>query len=100
MVNSAPLYYPPVQSKIRKERSDFAAQKLARIPVGEQRNFCFAEIRRPAFDALFMHAFSISAHIHAPKKRRTPKWDNAVYILTIVQVSAQAQAQEQADQFP
>ncbi|WP_410059793.1 hypothetical protein [Ruminococcus sp.] len=25
MVNSAPLYYPPVQSKIRKERSDFAA---------------------------------------------------------------------------
>lgn len=32
--------------------------------------------------ALFMHAFSISAHIHAPKKRRTPKWDNAVYILT------------------
>ena len=68
--------------------------------VGERRNFCFAEIRRPAFDALFMHAFSISAHIHAPEKRRTPKWDNAVYILTIVQVSAQAQAQEQADQFP
>ena len=68
--------------------------------VGERRNFCFAEIRRPAFDALFMHAFSISAHIHAPKKRRTPKWDNAVYILIIVQVSAQAQAQEQADQFP
>lgn len=32
---------------IRKERSDFAAQKLARIPVGEQRNFCFAETRRP-----------------------------------------------------
>jgi len=25
VVNSAPLYYPPVQSKIRKERSDFAA---------------------------------------------------------------------------
>ena len=36
-------------------------------PCGERRNFCFAEIRRPAFDALFMHAFSISAHIHAQK---------------------------------
>ena len=25
----APLYYPPAQSKIRKERSDFAADKLS-----------------------------------------------------------------------
>ena len=100
VTQSAPLFYPKAKRISAKSGAILRWQKLARIPLGEQRNFCFAEIRRPAFDALFMHAFSISAHIHAPKKRRTPKWDNAVYILTIVQVLAQAQAQEQADQFP
>ncbi|MBS4926102.1 MAG: hypothetical protein KHZ92_09145 [Ruminococcus bicirculans] len=31
---SAPLYYPPAQRKVRKERSDFAAVGLAQITVG------------------------------------------------------------------
>ena len=33
-IKSAPLYYPPAQRKVRKERSDFAVEGLAQIFVG------------------------------------------------------------------
>ena len=47
VTQSAPLFYPKAERISAKSKAILRRQKLARIPVGEQRNFCFAEIRRP-----------------------------------------------------
>ncbi|WP_181981521.1 hypothetical protein [Ruminococcus sp.] len=41
-IKSAPLYYPPAQRKVRKERSDFAeVETCLNICRGEQRSPVF-----------------------------------------------------------
>ena len=47
VTQSAPLFYPKAKRISAKSGAILWRPKLTRIPVGEERNFCFAETRRP-----------------------------------------------------